>query len=148
MVVILRFTRCFLFMKTCWNSFFPSPYDSIISLHVIAEWTIIRIFYFHNYLNMDFKYNLFQTDDIFYTHINIYCCSRIDLSYISFHQSNTSLHSHNKCFVTVIDSFIPVIMLNTLRFKSCVSLGSYTLLDKSLRVLQLSTHLSNLTRNG
>ena len=38
-------------------------------------------------------------------------------------------------------------MLNTLRFKSSVSLGSYTLLDKSLRVLQLSTHLSNLTRD-
>ena len=36
-------------------------------------------------------------------------------------------------------------MLNTLRFKSSVSFRTHTLLDKSLRVLQLPTHLSNLT---
>ena len=38
-------------------------------------------------------------------------------------------------------------MLNTLRFKS-VLFGIHTLLDKSLRVLQLQAHLSNLTANG
>ena len=38
-------------------------------------------------------------------------------------------------------------MLNTFRFKSSVLLGRHTLLDKSLRVLQLPTHLSNLTAN-
>ena len=36
-------------------------------------------------------------------------------------------------------------MLNTLRFKSSVLFGIHTLLDKLLRVLQLPTHLSNLT---
>ena len=39
-------------------------------------------------------------------------------------------------------------MLKTLRFKSSVLFGTHTLLDKSLRLLQLPTHLSNLTTNG
>ena len=39
-------------------------------------------------------------------------------------------------------------MLNTVRFKSSVLFGTNTLLDKSLRVLQLPTHLCNLTANG
>ena len=41
--------------------------------------------------------------------------------------------------------FILVIMLKTFRFKSSVLFGTHNLLDKSLRVLQLPTHLSNLT---
>ena len=51
------------------------------------------------------------------------------------------------CFVNVFNSVIPVIMLNSLRFKSSVLLGTHTLLDKSLRVLQLPKHLSNLNAN-
>ena len=39
-------------------------------------------------------------------------------------------------------------MLNALRFKSSVLFGAHTFLDKSLIVLQLPTHLSNLTENG
>ena len=39
-------------------------------------------------------------------------------------------------------------MLKTPRFKSSVLFGIHTLLDKSFRVLQLPTHLSNLTENG
>ena len=46
------------------------------------------------------------------------------------------------------DSFILVIMLNMLRFKSSVLFGTNNVLDKSLRVLQLPTHLLNLTTNG
>ena len=38
-------------------------------------------------------------------------------------------------------------MLNMLRFKS-VLVGTHTFLDKSLRVLELPTYLSNLTVNG
>ena len=38
-------------------------------------------------------------------------------------------------------------MLNTLRFKLSVLFGTHTLLDKSFRILQLPTHLSNLTEN-
>ena len=48
----------------------------------------------------------------------------------------------------VHDIFISVIMLSTLRFKSSALFGTHTLLDKSLRVLQLPTHQSNLTVNG
>ena len=39
-------------------------------------------------------------------------------------------------------------MLNTLRSKSSVLFVTHTLLDKPLKVLQLPTHLSNLTANG
>ena len=39
-------------------------------------------------------------------------------------------------------------MLNMLRFKPCVLFGTHTLLDKSLRVLQLPTHQFTLTANG
>ena len=35
--------------------------------------------------------------------------------------------------------------MNTLRFKSSALFVTHTLLDKSLRVLQLPTHLPNLT---
>ena len=42
----------------------------------------------------------------------------------------------------------PVIMFNKLRFKLSVLSGTHILLDKSLRVLQLPTYLSNLTVNG
>ena len=39
-------------------------------------------------------------------------------------------------------------MLNTLKFKSFALFGMHTVLDKSFRVLQLPTHLPNLTANG
>ena len=48
----------------------------------------------------------------------------------------------------IFDSFISVIMLNMLGFKSSVLFATHTLLDKLLIVLQLPTHLSNLTANG
>ena len=50
--------------------------------------------------------------------------------------------------LNVFDSFILVIMLKTLRFKSSVLFGTHALLDKSLTVLELPAHLSNLTENG
>ena len=61
--------------------------------------------------------------------------------------SNLHLQSHDICFVNVFDSFIYVIMLNTLRFKSSVLFGTHTLLGKSLIVLQLPAPLSTLTAN-
>ena len=51
------------------------------------------------------------------------------------------------CFVNNFDSVIPVTMLNTLRFKFSVLFGTHTLLDKSLRVLEIPTHLYNLIAN-
>ena len=47
----------------------------------------------------------------------------------------------------VFDSYIPVIMMNMLRFKSSVLFGTHTLLDKSLRVLKLLTYLPKLIAN-
>ena len=47
----------------------------------------------------------------------------------------------------MFDSFFPVIMLKIYIFKSSVLFRTHTLLDTSLRVLQLSTHLSNLATN-
>ena len=41
-----------------------------------------------------------------------------------------------------------LLMLNTLRFKSSLLFETHNLLDKSLTVLQLPTHLFNLTANG
>ena len=67
---------------------------------------------------------------------------------LQFLPSNLHLHLHGICFANVFDSFIPIIMLNTLRLKSSVLFGLHTLLGKSLRVLQLPIHLSNLTVNG
>ena len=62
--------------------------------------------------------------------------------------TNLHLHSHDICFVNIFDSFIPIIMLNMLRFESSVLFGTHTLLDRSLRVSQLLTRLSKLTANG
>ena len=65
-----------------------------------------------------------------------------------FLSSNLHFHSHDISFINVFDSFILVIMLNILRFKSPVKFGTNNLLDKSLRVLLLPRHLYNLTANG
>ena len=67
---------------------------------------------------------------------------------VLFFPLNLLFQSHDIYFINAFDSFIPVIMLNKLRFKACVLFGAHALLDKSLRVLTLSTHLSNLTVNG
>ena len=52
------------------------------------------------------------------------------------------------CFVNIFDSFIHVITLKTLTFKSSSLSGTHALLDKSLTVLKISTNLSNLSANG
>ena len=67
---------------------------------------------------------------------------------ITFLPSNVHLGLHNICFVNVFNSFIPVIMQNTPRFKSSILFGTHTLLDKLLRLLELPKHLSNLTSYG
>ena len=84
---------------------------------------------------------------VFYTHIDIYCYSTIDLTYILFHQIYIYI-KHDTCFVNLVDSFIPAIMLKTLRFKSLVLFGTHTILDKALRLLELPIHRSYLTANG
>ena len=61
--------------------------------------------------------------------------------------SNLHLHLHDICFINVFGSFIPVIKLSTLRVRSSGLFETHALLDKSLRVLKLPTHLSNIA-NG
>ena len=63
-------------------------------------------------------------------------------------QSNLHLHSDDMCFVDIFESFILVIISKTFIFKSSDLFGTCTLLDNSLRVLQLLTYLSNLAANG
>ena len=48
----------------------------------------------------------------------------------------------------LFDSFIPVNILKTLKFKSSVLFGTHIPLDRSLKVLQLPVHLSKLITNG
>ena len=71
--------------------------------------------------------------------------------WVEFHflPSTLHLHPHNVCLVNIFDLFIPVIILKTYIFKSSVLFGTYNLWDwdKSLRVLQLLTHLSDLMTN-
>ena len=57
---------------------------------------------------------------------------------LHFLRSHLHLHSHDIYFI-ILDAFIPVIMFNMLRFKSSVFFVTHTLLDKSLRILQLPT---------
>ena len=47
------------------------------------------------------------------------------------------------CFVNFFDSFIPVVILKTVKFKFYVLFGKRTLLNRSLRVLQLPTYYLN-----
>ena len=61
---------------------------------------------------------------------------------------NLYLHSHDICFVNAFDLLILLIILKTLGFKSSSLFGINALLYKSLRILQIATHLSNLTVNG
>ena len=50
--------------------------------------------------------------------------------------------------VLLMFSTRPVIILKTRKFKPSDILGTHTLLDTSLGVLQLPINLSNLTANG
>ena len=84
--------------------------------------------------------------DVLHFHIDLYPYSIMDLTYIFL--SNLHFHPHEICLINVFDSFIPVITLKTLRFKSSILFGRQTLLGKSFRVLQLPTHVSNLMANG
>ena len=51
---------------------------------------------------------------------------------LNFVPSNLHLHSDDIPFVNLFDSFIPVIMWDTLRSKSSVLFGTHNLLDKSI----------------
>ena len=91
----------------------------------------------------DSKYVVFHIYDVF-LHLHRYLLLphfRLELHFLP---SNLHLHLHGN----VSDSVIPVITLYTLEFKPSVSFGTNNLFQKSLSVIKLPTHLSNLTANG
>ena len=121
----------------------------ITSPQIIAESTITLAKYFPF---SQIHLLGFQTG--FFSHTWIFLHSHRHLSLfhhwfeLHFFPSKLHLYSHEMCFVNVLDLFIPVIKLKKPRFKSSVLLGIHILLDKSLIVLHLAKHLSNLTENG
>ena len=61
---------------------------------------------------------------------------------LHFIQLNLHLHLYDTWLVNILDIFVPVIILNTFRFKYSVLFGTHILLDRSLRVLQIPVHLT------
>ena len=117
----------------------------IIPLHVITESSIILAKYLpFLQLHVGRIPNITLYTHYIYTNISIYRCSTFDLHYIFYHQ--IYIYIRMKCFVNVFSSFLPVIMLKTLRFKSSVLFGKHTFLERSLRVLQLLKYLSKYNR--
>ena len=69
------------------------------------------------------------------------------LIYTTFLWSNVYFQLHEICFISVVGSFIPVILI-TFKFTSQVLFKENVLLDRSSGVLQPPLHLSRLTING
>ena len=115
----------FFLVKICWNLlklvFAFLSYDFITSSHIIAESFIILAKYFpFSQLHIEgfqiwfcFTYIMFFTLTSTFTVIPL-------LTRITFYAIKVTLHLHDTCFVNVFNSFIPVIMLSTHRFKSSV----------------------------
>ena len=135
----------FSFIEICCNYFcFYRVYNFITGNHLIVNYTNQIFIIFAKTCSsipniIFFTYMLFTLDQ----HLSLFHFW-FDLHFLP---SNLHLHLHDTCFVNVI-SFIPVIIINTLRIRSPVLFGTHTLLDKSFTVLQLPTDLSTLTANG
>ena len=91
-------------------------------------------------MKQDSKYKLFHIFDIFYTRTDIYHYSTFDLNYIFYNQI------YIRMIHVLLILFIPGIILKPL--KSSLLFRTHTLLNKSLRVLQLLTDPPKLTVNG
>ena len=74
----------------------------------------------------------------FYAQINNYHYSIFDLNYISYYQI---------AFAIVWNMFY-VMVLNTLNLYIQILFVTHVLSDKLLRLLQISSYLSNITTNG
>ena len=143
--------RNFVFCKLYFFSlkFISSSYESITSSHVITESSIILAKYFPFSQLHVAGFQIYRFSHIWcflYSHwhsLFFYHWSKLHFVPLGLH-----LHSHEICFINVFNSYIHIIMLKKLRFKSSVLFGIHTLLDKSFRVLQLLAQLSNITANG
>ena len=78
---------------------------------------------------MEVKYKNFAFYNLLPFHQNFvgiaFLSSLFDLAFMSMSASNLQLHLHDIFIVNVFVSFIPVILLNTLRFKSSVLFGKH-----------------------
>ena len=95
-------------------------------------------FWSHKYMSQCSKYNLFCMH-----YVSLDFCTHTTLSLfhfwfkLHFLPSNLHLYSADTPFVNVYDSFFPVNTLQILKFKCYIVFRTHTLLDRSLRVLQL-----------
>ena len=128
--------------------FVSSSDYSLTTLHVIAESFIILAKFFSI-----FAITCRRIPNIIFSHAWRFSHSHQHLLLfhhwykLHFFPWNLHLHSDDRCFVNIFDSFVPVIMLNTLRINSYVLFGSHTLLGMPLRKFKLPTHLPNLTKH-
>ena len=123
--------------------------SSVVVSHLITESLVVLIKHLPIYQLHVVKFQIYFLHSCFffyfYTHIDNYYYSTFDFKYTFYHQFY--IYIRIICFVNVFGSYLPVTMLKTLRFNFSVLFGTHTLIDKLLRVIQLSTHLSKLATN-
>ena len=116
----------------CSNSFccnsFCFFYNFIPSNHWIVNNTSYIFTYFRNYILQDSKYiYIFLHTWFLYSHKHL---SLFHFWFgLYFLLSNLPFHLCVMGFVNVFDSFLPVIISKTIKFKSSVLFGTHTLLD-------------------
>ena len=124
---VFRFTNCIVFIKICCNCSSLMFNNFTTRNYWVVNNTLLNIFHFHKTYSR-------IANIIFFIYIWCFLHSHPHLSLfrhwfeLHFLSSNIHLHSHDTCFVNVLDSFIPVLRLNSLRVKSSVLFGTRTLL--------------------
>ena len=103
---------------------------------------MFNIYNFCNCMYQDSKYNLFQMYDASYPHINIYWYYSIGLHCVFFHQIYIYICMIYASLIFLIHVFLQSCWTHL--YLNLALFGTHTLLDKSMWVLQLLTHLSNL----
>ena len=121
----------------------------IVSSDVITESSIILVRYLP-FLTTTYRRvpNIIVFTYIWYFFHLLWYLQLLRFLYEShFIPSSLYLHLHDICFVKIFNSFITVIILKVCIFKSSVWFAAHNLLDKPSSVLQLPTHISDLTAN-
>ena len=86
---------------------------------------------------------LFQ---LFFTFISILIGTQVCFE-LNVLPSNVHLYSHEICFSDYFVSFIPIMVLRTFKFTSSGMPGTYSLSDKSSKLLKLPPYTSKLIAN-
>ena len=97
-----------------------------------------------------FRHTHTHTHTHIHTHTNTQCHLPLHYIYVELYllPSNSQLHSHEICFLSVFDSFIPLIMLNSFSFTFSILFGTHILPNGSSILLQFPSHLFILMMNG